>query len=73
MTRRAISTWPAPSVLFEVLGAANVQRKAADGDREAQLSLGYRLVSEADAGAGRPLGSGGRSPKADVGFSHGTA
>ena len=51
------------------------------GDREAQWSVGFRLVSEADAATGMgeadaggeadtgmALGSGGRSPEADAGL-----
>ena len=57
-----------PFVLFNALGAEIVKQRAGEGDREAQRSLGYRLVSEADGGAGTPpLGTAGRSPKADVG------
>ena len=62
-----------PFVLFRALGADIVKQKAGAGDREAQFSLGYRLVREADGGAGPPLGAGGRSPKADVGFAFYTA
>jgi len=66
MTCRAMSAWPNPSALFEALGAQVVERRAVEGDREAQYSLGYRLMSEAGV-AGMPLGAAGRSPKADVG------
>ena len=77
MTWRAICAWPDPSALFEALGTEVVKRKAGEGDREAQWSLGYRLVRdaaggrlvrEAAGGAGMPLGAGGRSPKAEVGL-----
>jgi hypothetical protein len=54
-----------PNVMFRARGAEFVKYRAAAGDREAQYSLGYRLVSESDGGAGT-LGAGGRSAKADV-------
>jgi len=58
-----------PSVLFRALGDDIVKRRAGAGDREAQWSLGYRLVNDADGAAGATnLGEGGRSPKADVGL-----
>ena len=47
-------------------------RKLADeGNRAAQFSHGYKLMSEADAdrGAAGGLGVSGRSPKSDVGLS----
>ena len=56
-----------PCVLVRALGAEIVKRRAGEGDREAQWSQGSQLMCEADGGAGMPLGSGGRSPKADVG------
>jgi len=56
-----------PSVLIREVGAEILKRRAGEGDREAQWSLGYRLVSEADGPAGIEPGAGGRSPKADVG------
>jgi len=62
-----------PNVLFRALGAEVVEQRAGAGDREAQFSHGYRLLWEADGGAGTKLGAGGRSPKADVGFAHGIA
>ena len=59
-----------PAELFREHGDRIVKRRVVAGDREAQFSLGYRLVSEedvaADAGA-TTLGASGRSPKADVG------
>ena len=72
MTCRTISAWPDPSALLSVLGAQVVERRAAEGDREAQYSMGYRLMSEARV-AGTPLGAGGRSPKADAGLARCTA
>ena len=58
-----------PDVLFRALGANIVRQRAAEGDREAQWSVGYRLVSDADRAAGATtLGVAGRSPKVDVGF-----
>jgi len=68
MMWRAISAWPDPSVLFEALGVELVMQRVAEGDREAQWSLGYWLVSEADGGAVMPLGAASRSSQADVGF-----
>ena len=56
-----------PEVLFEALGDENVIQRARAGDREAQWSLGFRLVEEAD-GDGGLLGASGRSPTADVGL-----
>ena len=58
-----------PSALFNALGVAGVKRKAGEGDREAQWSLGSWLVAvEANnRGEGEPLGTAGRSPM-DVGF-----
>ena len=61
------------AALFGALGAENVKRKADEGDREAQFSQGYRLMCEADGAVGAPLGTAGRSPKADVGFARCTA
>jgi hypothetical protein len=56
-----------PIALFRALGPDIVKQNAAAGDREALWSLGYQLVSDADGAAGK-LGTGGRSPQADVGF-----
>jgi hypothetical protein len=50
-----------------------MNRKAAEGDREAQFSLGCLLGSEAREAAGTPPGTRFRSPKADVGFAFCTA
>jgi hypothetical protein len=49
-----------PSALIEAMGVVVVRQKAAEGDREAQWSLGMRLLSEAPgaAAAGTPLGAG---------------
>ena len=63
-----------PFVLIRALGLETVRRRAGAGDKEAQFSLGVRLVWEADRGAGATsLGASGRSPKADVGFALCTA
>ena len=72
MTCRATSVWPDPLALFDALGNEAVKRKADEGDREAQWSQGYRLMSEAE-GADTPLGAAGRSPKADAGLARCTA
>ena len=50
MKRRAISAWPHSSALLYALGAEIVERKAAEGDREAQWSQGYRLVNDVEGG-----------------------
>jgi len=65
-----ISAWSYSWELFEALGAENVKRKAAEGDRAAQYSVGIMLLSEFSEAAGTvgELGAGGRSPKANVGF-----
>ena len=53
-----------PYVLFREIGAQVEQRARAGGDREAQYSQGFRLVSEVDRAAGATqLGASGRSPK----------
>jgi hypothetical protein len=41
-----------PSALIEAMGVVVVRQKAAEGDREAQWSLGMRLLSEAPGGCG---------------------
>ena len=56
-----------PLLLLRALGAEVVKQRAGEGDMEAQWSRGYRLVSEAEGAVGTPLGTAGRSPKADVG------
>ena len=56
-----------PGVLLETLGIDVLKRRAEAGDREAQFSQGCLLMNEAGV-PGTPLGAGGRSPKADVGF-----
>jgi hypothetical protein len=66
MTWRGISAWPNPSALIQALGA-EVKKRAAQGDAEAQYSHGCLLVSAAD-GDGGFMGAGGRSPLADVGL-----
>ena len=53
--------------LFRSLGVEKVKQRAAAGDAEAQFSLGFELVSAAGV-PGTPLGAGGRSSQADVGF-----
>ena len=55
------------TVLSRALGAEILKQRASAGDREAQWSLGYSLLREVEA-AGTPLGTAGRSPKADVGW-----
>ena len=51
-----------------------MKQKAGEGDREAQWSQGFRLVSEADRAAGAThLGAAGRSAKAEVGLALCTA
>ena len=59
---------PAGTVHVREIGAENVKRKAAEGDREAQYSQGLRLVRDADGSEGASLGAGGRSSKADAGL-----
>jgi len=66
-TWRAISAWPDPSALFRALGAEVVKQRAAQGEGEAQFSLGCLLVHEADGRVGS-MGASGRSPLADVGL-----
>jgi hypothetical protein len=61
-----------PDVLRRALGDETVKRRAREGDREAQWSMGYYLVATAGV-EGTPLGSGGRSPTADVGLALCTA
>ena len=56
-----------PFALVRTLGAETVKRKAGEGDREAQRSLGYQFMREVERGVGTLLGAAGRSPKADVG------
>jgi len=55
------------AALFRAHGDEIVNQRAGAGDREAQFSLGYRLVAETEV-VGTLIGSAGRSPKADVGF-----
>jgi hypothetical protein len=63
-----------PSALFHALGANIVQLRAGAGDREAQFSQGYKLLSEADVAAGATsLGAAGKPPSADVGLTLCTA
>jgi hypothetical protein len=50
-----------------------LEQRSAKGEAEAQFSLGYLLVSEADrdagfSGPGTHLGAGGKSLKADAGL-----
>jgi hypothetical protein len=60
-----------PLVLFRALGPEIVKKRAAEGDREAQFSEGYRLLSAAGV-AGMPPGVA-RSPQEDVGLALCTA
>ena len=63
-----------PWLLLDALGDEIVKQRAGAGDREAQFSLGYQLVNDADSAAGATImGAGGRSPSADVGFALCTA
>jgi TPR repeat protein len=55
-----------PNPLFHALGRPMVKQRAAEGDRDAQYSLGFALVGKA-GGEGVPLGAGGRTPESDVG------
>ena len=58
-----------PWLLLDALGDEIVKQRAGASDREAQWSLGFQLVREADRAAGATnLGAAGRSPKADVGL-----
>ena len=61
-----------PWVLVRALGAGILKHRAGEGDREAQYSQGYSLMSDAGV-PGTPLGAAGRSPKADVGLALCTA
>jgi hypothetical protein len=70
MTRRAISAWPYPMFLYEAIGDELVKQKAAEGQREAQWSLGYRLSEGSGCGS---LGAADRPPQVDVGFAPRTA
>ena len=59
-----------PELLLRALGAEiSVKQRAGEGDREAQWSLGCRLMREAEGAAGTPVGTSGRSRQADVGLS----
>jgi TPR repeat protein len=55
------------NALFDALGPQMVKQRAAAGDRDAQYSLGYMLVSAAED-VDVPLGAGGRSPQSDEGM-----
>ena len=62
-----------PIALFRALGANTLKQRANAGDRAAQYSLGYTLVSSADGAAGADaldvgLGRVGRCPEAEVGL-----
>ena len=58
-----------PGALLTALGIQTVKQRAAQGDREAQWSMGFGLVNAADGAAGATtVGAAGRSPRADVGF-----
>jgi len=67
------TTQAANSNLFRALGPEMVKRRAAEGDMEAQFSLGYRLMAEAEGSAEAPLGTAATSPKSDVGLTPRTA
>ena len=62
-----------PSELHNELGNKLVKQRAGEGDREAQWSLGYWLMSDAEGVAEMPLGTAGGSPMADVGLAPRTA
>ena len=49
------------------MGGEVLRRRAGGGDREAQWSLGWALMSNAGV-PGTPLGAAGSSPQADVGL-----
>jgi len=71
MTRRAMSARPYPSALIRAHGYQIVKQRAAEGDREAQWSLGYKSLLEAgDMGTAMHVGmvDVGRSPMGDVGL-----
>ena len=70
MNPRGDSTTQAgdPNDLFQSTGPEILKTRADRGDREAQYTLGYWLVSEAEGPAATRLGTAGRSPKADVGL-----
>ena len=56
-----------PNDMLRALGRQTLLKRAAEGDGEAQYSLGFRSMGEAAGVAGTPIGTGGRSPEADVG------
>jgi len=56
-----------PGVMARATTPNTLQQMAGAGDREAQFSLGYSFMCQAD-GVGAEIGSSGRSPMADVGF-----
>jgi hypothetical protein len=60
------------AALFRAVGDDVVKQRAGAGDREAQFSLGYRLVAETEV-AGTLMGAAGRSPQADVRLARCTA
>jgi len=71
-----MSACPDPSVLFEALGIEGVTQRAAEGDREAQWSLGYALVGGvggADGGAENIRARVEDRRMSDVGFALCTA
>ena len=60
-----------PTTLFRALGAGVVEQQAAEGDRAAQYSQGYRLLREVAGADGAGLsGAAGRSPQVEVGMAH---
>ena len=56
-----------PVALLRALDPQMLKQRAAAGDRDAQYSLGYMLVSAAED-VDVPLGAGGRSPQSDEGM-----
>ena len=69
--RNSVGDWTTqaadPDVLRRALGSRLLKQRAGDGDRQAQFSLGYRLVIGAGT-AGTPVGTAGSSPKEEVGL-----
>ena len=58
-----------PHVLINALGPRSLKQKAAEGDRAAQYSLGFHLVSGAGGYTGKvPGGAACRTAEAEVGL-----
>jgi len=57
-----------PWVLVRALGAEVVKRRAGEGERDAQFSLGYRLLLEEGGSTESAPSAGDRSTKAYVGL-----